>query len=177
VGKGLNRRSFVRGATGAVGMGAVGVLSSKLRYATAKESGSNASQQLHAEIDVKVVDVGDAKHSGRPERWKIVCPDVEAGSNSNVKWKAEDNVAEIQVVSFKGRSPFKHSGKELQVLQPGVPGTTGDGTPTSPLEATTAGNTDGTYSYSIVVKATGDPADATGPSGAVRTKDPDLDII
>jgi hypothetical protein len=89
-----------------------------------------------------------------------------------VEWVAGSGVAEILVVSFKGRSPFKHTGKERQVLEPGSPGTTGSGTPGSPFGATTAANAqDGTYSYTIVVRA------ASGAGGAVHAKDPDLDVI
>lgn len=107
-----------------------------------------------------------------PPRWKVVCPDEVAGTNDPVEWVAGSGVAEILVVSFKGRSPFKAMGKELQVLEPGGPGTTGSGTPGSPLGATTAANAqEGTYSYTIVVKAAG------GMGGAVHAKDPDLDII
>lgn len=181
MGKGLDRRTFVRGAAGAVGMGAVGTLSSKLPYAAAQEAAQEAEQEaerqpLPASIDVWLDDVA-AEH-GRDQRWKIVCEDEVAAANSDVEWKAGPNVARILAVSFKGRSPFRHRGKDLQVLQPDGPGTTGTGTEGSPLKATTSANAAiGTYSYTIVVMATGGPEDAGGPAGAVQAKDPDLDII
>ncbi|UCG76021.1 MAG: hypothetical protein JSV95_01530 [Gemmatimonadota bacterium] len=172
MGKGLDRRTFVRGAAGAVGMGAVGALSPKLSGAAAPKSGSKAGQALDAKITVKLVDKGGGKHGGgRPQRWKIDCPDAEAGANSKVTWEAGAGVSQILVVSFKGRSPFRHSGKELQVFRPGDAGTTGGGKPGDPLTAQTAGGADGTYTYTIVVQAD------SNSGGAIHSKDPDLDII
>ncbi len=165
---GPDRRTFLRGAAGAAGLGAVGAFSAKLPRATAGE----LRTQPNPAINVKMRDV--AAGTASSPRWKIEIDDnATANQGQVVQWIADTTVDKIQLVAFKKhRSPFKFSGQEMLALAPGNPWTSGSGTPSDPLTATVAADADQiTYTYSIKVKAAGNAG------GQEHEKDPDLDII
>ncbi len=129
----LNRRTFVRGAAGAVGVGAVSALSPNMKLG-ATELGP---QPMPVEIEVELRTRGRKKH--------ISCPDASAAKNDNVKWKIGSGVETIRLVAFKGPSPLS---EELL-----------ENTSTGDLDGgSVRGNAPlGRYSYTIVVKEDGGP--------------------
>jgi hypothetical protein len=160
MGRGPNRRTFVRGAAGAVGMGAVGAMSSKLGFAAVPEVASSANPTI---IPVTIVPIGQGKPGAKN---KLVCPDAEAEKNWDVEWQASTGVQAIRLVAFKGRSPFRGAGnKDIEVLE--APGTS---TVPENLRAQVGGGSTelGTYSYTIV---------ALGTDGKTYARDPELDIV
>jgi len=83
-----------------------------------------------------------------------------ANLGDEVEWRAPTG-AEIVLVAFKGRSPWRRGNRDEEVL----PGTgTNRLNRTVPMGAQTRGK----YSYTIVVKDS---------SSNTYAKDPDLDII
>ncbi len=175
---GPDRRTFLRGAAGAVGMGAVGAFSAKLPRATAGE----LRTQTNPKVNVKMRDVGTPSSP----RWKIEIDDnATAKQGEVVQWIADATVEKIQLIRFKkpkpsspARSPIKWSPpgggapQEKLALAPGNPWTSGSGTPGDPLTARVAADADKiTYTYAIKVKA------EASAGGGVHYKDPDLDII
>ncbi len=176
---GPDRRTFLRGAAGAVGMGAVGAFSAKLPRATAGE----LRTQTNPKVNVKMRNVGTPSSP----RWKIEIDDnATAKQGEVVQWIADATVEKIQLVRFKkpnptspARSPIKWpqpplpgTPQEKLALAPGNPWTSGLGTPGDPLTAKVAGDAEKiTYTYAIEVKA------VTDAGGGVHYKDPDLDII
>ena len=80
-----SRRRFLRGAAGAVGMGAVGVFAAKARFAGASEKVAAST----VTIPVKYSD------------GQIEVPDAEAHVGDPVVWEAQDGVQRIIWVKFK----------------------------------------------------------------------------
>ncbi len=150
---GPDRRTFVRGAAGAVGLGAVGAFSSKLQFVGASEPPGRPEL---VPIPVTFETIG----SGPNQRTRVLVPDVVARSGDEVEWSAPGD-AEIVLVAFKGRSPWKVGNKDQEVLP-------GDGTNTLKKTVPMGVPTKGKYSYTIVVKDSG---------GNTYAKDPDLDLL
>jgi hypothetical protein len=142
-----DRRVFLRGAAGAVGMGAVGVFAARARFADASER------------DAASVVVIPVKY----ENGQADIPDAEAERGNAVIWEAQDGVHRIIWVKFDEKpsypfhpaeasehhnpEPRKHLAREVRD-DPGL--------------------VDKSFKYSIKIKPIG--------SGAV-TIDPDLDIV
>ncbi len=127
-------------------------------------------------IEQITVDLVDLHPSPSKERWKVVCPNktinITANSGEDIEWIPGNNVARIVLVAFKGRSPFTvgpgANKQDVVVLEEGGPGTV-PGTSGSLKTVGLPSGSQGTYSYTIVVKGqTPDRAFAL---------DPDLDII
>lgn len=131
VGKGVDRRTFVRGAAGAVGVGAVGAFSPKVSSAIGDEPQEEVATVETVEIPVDLVSI---KVSGQVKK-VLVCPDAEASPNDEVQWYTVNDGLTIVLVQFKGRSPFK--GKEIL-------------NPTAKQKV--KGNAAGTYSYTVVAR-------------------------
>ena len=154
---GPDRRTFLRGAAGAAGLGAVGALSTRVPYAA-------ASVPLGRPADV-VIDVTLVPVSGSTTRKRIVCADTEARAGDFIEWEATTTNIEIFQIIFKGRSPFRRGPDDLEVLEgPGALGTA-----PNLKQRVFPGAEEGRYSYTILVKDTS--------TNRVYAKDPDLDII
>jgi len=100
-------------AAGAVAMGTVGVLSSRLQYAGASEAGNadeGARQQTIQEIPVYLV-------SGGKKEAQILVPDAQASRGDEVKWVPKDGVKKIVWVRFDSApNPFHASQKQFDNL-------------------------------------------------------------
>ncbi|UCG74861.1 MAG: hypothetical protein JSV95_08845 [Gemmatimonadota bacterium] len=101
---GLDRRTFVRGAAGAIGVGAVGGFTPALGVArVSSRAGQEATDVV---IPVTLVQTGRSTGRGRPRQWKLSCPPAEASPGEVVEWRAQPGLT-IDLVQFKGgRSPF-----------------------------------------------------------------------
>ena len=168
MGKGLNRRTFVRGATGAVGMGAVGAFS-KLRFANADEPDEPQSQEdctcpddpPQVVIPVYLLQVGSRK--------EILCPDAQVDSCDLVCWEARDGVGQVEHVIFKGGSPWPGPTAAGSNLSNQNLDDEASGDDRNLCEQVPCNARAGKYRYTIVVREAG---------GTRRyAKDPDLDII
>ncbi len=148
-----DRRTFLRGAAGAVGMGAVGAFSSKLEFMRAAE----AFPADTVTIPVFLVPQGKFREKGR-QRMKILVPPSAANRTDDVVWEARDGVKCINWIQFRPDSPF---------ATVDINGACSD----SDKNARGSVKSDAakkTYTYQIKV---------TGSDGRPYTKDPDLDII
>ncbi len=87
-----NRRKVLRGAAGAVGMGAVGVFAAKARFANASEKVATST----VTIPVRVV-------NGNIE----IPPTTEARVGDPVVWQAQTGVTRILQIRFKLESCFQ----------------------------------------------------------------------
>ncbi len=148
-----DRRTFLRGAAGAVGMGAVGAFSSKLEFMRAAE----AFPADTVTIPVFLVPQGKLKEKGR-QRMKILVPPSAAEAGDDVVWEARDGVQCIKSIKFLPDSPFA----TLNII---------GACSTAKRNAQGSVRSDAAkkrYTYKIQV---------TGSNGRPYTKDPDLDII
>ncbi len=146
---GPNRRTFLRGAAGVAGLGAVGALSSKLDFARASEPRGDL-RDAHVEIPVDLVSI---RRRGRPPKKVLVCPDAQARKDQDVLWyDAGTSSLTISLVQFKeGSTPFD----DVDL-------------PTPMAANRVRNNAAGRYSYLIVAR------DGNNRTYAL---DPDLDII
>lgn len=172
--KGMDRRTFVSGAAGAVGIGAVSAISSRVKLAEARE-GVDSIQPGVATVPITVA-IKDVQN-GPKERWKVDCPNVTASAGDDLEWLPGANVAEIVLVAFKGRSPFAigpgSNKQEVAVLEAGGPATASSTTTGALKTVGIPSGTEGTYSYTIVVKGQSSPS-TLDRAFAI---DPDLDIV
>ncbi len=90
-----DRRTFVRGAAGAVGLGAVGGLSPRDAFAG------------HGRPPAKVTIPVKLERLGRGLAKKLTCPSAVAERTQQVEWKTPGNSLSIRLIQFKGgRTPF-----------------------------------------------------------------------
>ncbi len=149
---GPDRRAFLRGAAGAAGVGVLGAVSPKLMFARAP----SRRDQPDVIIDVAFQAIG----SGTNARNRVLIGDAVANLGDEVEWRAPTG-AEIVLVAFKGRSPWRRGNRDEEVLP-------GNGTNSLNRTVPTGAQTRGKYSYTIVVQDS---------SNNTYAKDPDLDII
>jgi len=145
----LNRRTFVRGAAGAVGMGAVGALSPAL-----ESVGASERRQAATPVKIPVSLEATGRRKGEARQMVLVCPGAVASPGEIVEWDPKGNLS-ILLVQFKGgRTPFL----EIELPEPVKLAVT---------ERTVRKGTEGGYNYLIVAK------------DAHRTYalDPPLDIV
>jgi len=152
--QGPNRRTFLRGAAGAVGMGAVGVLAAKIRFAGATEPVGSQAVQI-----IPVFVVGGGKKDPQ-----ILVPGAAASPGDTVMWEPRDGVKRIVKIKFKkaGKNPFHKTQDTFD--NPGDRGFSKrvlDDTLDDPKKAEH-------FEYEITVK----PHD-----GPTKTLDPPLDIV
>ncbi len=154
---GPDRRTFVRGAAGAVGLGAVGALSTKLELGA--ESRSADKNQAVQRIQVLLVPNG-----GRQAGMSVFVPPASAHRTDRVIWEATTpNIESIKMIRFKEPgpkypNPFSHTAAAIP-----NPGSGSD------MELPVLADAPfGHYTYAISVKEVG--------NGTHHT-DPDLDIV
>jgi len=153
--KGPRRRLFLLLAAGAVVMGTVGALSSKLQFASASEA--ERAQEEPRVVDIPVFYVAGGRHEGQ-----ILVPDAKATREDTVVWVPKDGVRKILSVEFDDLpNPFSRTQRRFpNDDDPAVRALSGR------VERDIA---DGSYKYTITVRqvAPGRPAE----------RDPPLDIV
>jgi hypothetical protein len=98
VGNGLDRRTFVRGATGAVGIGAVGAMSSKLQ--SAKIVGEEDTSMSLATVEIVEIDVWLRGN-------RLMVAEEEARRNDRVDWKPEEGLKVLHIQWKEAQTPFR----------------------------------------------------------------------
>ncbi len=155
---GPDRRMFLRGAAGAVGMGAVGALATRLELGAA--SGSADKNQAVQQIQVLLVPNG-----GKKKGVTLFVPPASAAEKDKVRWVATTpNIERIHKIAFDKPpppdpvpNPFSDTVAEFT----NTPGT-------EDLELTVLDEVKKTtYHYTIWVKQ---------KNGGMHQLDPDLDI-
>jgi len=149
--QGPNRRTFLRGAAGAMGMGAVGVLAAKARFADASEPLDSQAQVI------PVYFVGGGRKEGT-----LLVPDAAAAPGDTVTWEPREGVRRIVHIKFKeaGRNPFDNTRDIFRNPSSGAAFSKG-----VPDDATV----DATHNYRIKV--------TLEAGGTATSKDPPLDIV
>lgn len=156
--KGPKRLLFLLLAAGAVAMGTVGALSSKLQFASASEAGKaeeGARKPSRVEIPVFMV-------AGGKKEAQILVPDAEASPEDTVVWVPKDGVKRILWVKFDSLpNPFSKTQRQFDNLpDPAV----------RALSRKVLSDIDrGTYKYTIKVLP-----EVPGPPDEL---DPPLDIV
>jgi len=155
-----NRRTFLKGTAGAVGMGAVGALSSKLELGAMSLSAN--TQPAVVEIEVYLV-----KNGGTKRGKSVLAPGAEASPGDTVIWKAmTSTIKRIQRVHFKDSpngfpNPFSKTNANIPNPNPAADKNMNKGV---------LGDADmGQYNYRISVQ------DVDGP--VYKSDDPPLDIV
>ncbi len=157
----VDRRTFVRGTAGMVGMGALAGISTKLGFAREGKPRENAKepqmQANQADVEIPVTLVEKRQKPSNPKKYQLSCPDAEAENGDTVRWYGHTEGLTILLVQFKGgRSPFA----EIDLPNPSA---------ANNRVRNTADH--GRYGYLVVASHTA--------NGQTRTYalDPDLDIV
>jgi hypothetical protein len=164
--KPTNRRTFLKGTAGAVGVGAVGALATKLKLGAASLSANPQEEPPPQRIPVYLVPNG-----GKKQGMSVLVPPAWASAGDDVEWEPMgDNIERIIWVQFKDRypdgvvgipNPFSTSNRTIRNPN------SGEAKMRAPVLADAA---IGTYNYRIMVQPIGGGA-------PVQSDDPPLDIV
>ncbi len=156
---GPDRRTFLRGAAGAVGMGAVGALSTRLELGAASRPADKA--QAVQKIQVLLVPNG-----GKKGGMALFVPPASAGVGDKVEWVATTpNIEKIHKIAFNKppQPPVPNPFSETESVFTNTSGTKN-------LKLTVLDDAaEDEYHYTIWVKQ-------VSPGGILKL-DPDLDIV
>lgn len=155
-----NRRTFLKGTAGAVGMGAVGALASKLELGA-------ASLSANTQATVQTIPVFLVPNGGKKRGMSVLAPPASASAGDNVEWQPMTaNIERIVKVQFKDPpngmpNPFSNSTATIDNPNPA--------TEKKMNKAVLADAAEGTYNYRIFVKEKN--------RGVHKSDDPPLDIV
>jgi hypothetical protein len=158
--KPTNRRTFLKGTAGAVGIGAVGALATKLKLGP-------ASLSANTQATVETIPVFLVPNGGKKQGMSVLVPPASASAGDNVEWLPKtDNIERIVRVQFKDPpngtpNPFSNSNATINNPNPSDQAKMN--------KQVLADAAEGTYNYRIFVKEKN--------SGVHKSDDPPLDIV